>query len=175
MRKGILSTLLLVLVTVAACGEKDPAGPLVDRSAVAGVYRLVSLSFDPQGSLGKVDIITRLAPADQPELWISRSDNGFQLVFRDPESGLVKVAKGSYTLLESQVRLNFDRTDEAQRLLLPKRIEFDFDRTAMTLSYLANTQVSLHRLRELAPEFRNEQLPDPVLGELAVIFELDRK
>jgi hypothetical protein len=147
----------------------------VDRSAVAGVYQLATLSFDPQGSLPKTDILSRLAPADQPELSISRTDNGFSLLFRDPVGGRHEVVEGTYTLLDGQVRLNFRKAADAQRTLLPKRIELQVDKAAMTLSYTTNTAVSLVRLRELVPEFRTEQLPDPVLGELAVIFTLDRK
>jgi hypothetical protein len=175
MRKGILIAVLLAWGALTGCGEGEPVGPTVDRSAVAGVYHLAALSFDPQGSLPKTDILGRLAPADRPELSIGRTDDRFRLAFRDPGSGLPELVEGSYTLLNEQVRLSFKKSADARAILLPQRLELDFDRQTMTLSYRANTDVSLARLRELVPEFRNEQLPDPVFGELVVVFDLDRR
>ncbi len=175
MRKGILIAALLVWGAVSGCGGREPAGPTIDRSAVAGIYHLTALSFDPQGSLPKTDILGRLAPADRPELAISRTDNRFRLAFRDPGTGLPELVEGTYTLLDDHIRLNFKKSADARSILLPQRLELDFDKVTMTLSYLANTDVSLARLRELVPEFRNEQLPDPVFGELTVVFTLDRR
>lgn len=175
MRKGILSTALLALGVAAGCGGgQETTGPTVDRTVVAGVYNLATLSFDPQGSLPRTDILDRLAPADRPELVISKKDDSFQLIFRDPASGRFEVAEGNYTLLDGQVRLNFKKAEDARRLLLPERVEFNFNEAEVILSYRAYTNVSLMRLRELVPEFQNEQLPDPVYGELAVVFTLNR-
>jgi hypothetical protein len=165
---------VLALGMTAACGDKEMTEPTVDRTAVAGVYDLATLTFDPHGSLPKTDILARLAPPDQPELVIARADDTFQLFFRDPSDGTMNLAEGKYTLLDGQIRLNFRSAKEAERLLLPQRVEFDFNETAMTLSYQINTHVPLARLRELVPEYRTEQLPDPVAGQLAVIFTLDR-
>src|SRR5690625_505422 len=174
-RLRLLGLFLLLLGLVAGCGSDEPAGPTFDRSSVAGVYHLGALTFDPQGSLPRVDILDRLSPADRPDLTISYTDDTFQLVFRAPLSGLVRVAKGRYSPDGDQIELNFDHAEDAQSLLLPKRSGFDFDRGAMPLSYAATSYVSLVRLRELVPEFRTEQLPVPVLGELVVVFEYDRR
>lgn len=175
MRRGVLLTLAFVAWgAVSGCGG-DSTGPTQDRSQVAGVYHLEALTFDPQGSLPKTDIMSRLAPADRPEIYLSRTDNTFQSVTRDQTSGRIVAVEGTYTVLDGQVRLNFKKTTDAERLLLPQRVELEFDTTALTLSYHANTAVSLTRLRELVPEFRTEQLPDPVLGELVLVFTLDRK
>jgi hypothetical protein len=160
---------------MAACGGKDVTGPAQDRALVAGVYHLSALSFDPQGSLPKTDIIGRLAPADRPELVLSRTEDTFQAITRDPSSGKFVEVVGTYTVLDGQVRLSFKRAEDAQRFFLPQQVDLVFDKTAMTFSYHANTAVSLVRLRELVPEFRTEQLPDPVLGELVLVFTLDRK
>lgn len=176
MRKGFLSTaVLLALGVVAGCGGgRESTGPTLDRTVVAGVYNLATLSFDPQGSLPKTDILDRLAPGDLPELVISKKNDTFQLIFRDPATSLMVVAEGNYTLLDGQVRLNFKKGEDARRLLLPERVEFNFNEAEAILSYRAYTNVSLMRLRELVPEFQNEQLPDPVYGELAVVFTLNR-
>lgn len=176
MRRGILFAAVLAWGAVTGCGSKGPTGPSVDRGEVAGVYHLAALTFDPQGSLiPKMDILARLVPADRPELVISRTDNTFQTVLRDPLTGRFEAAEGTYTPLDGQVRLSFKKAAEAQRLLLPQRAELDFDREAMTLSYHANTAISRERLLELVPEYRTEQISDPVLGQLVLVFTLDRK
>jgi len=176
MRRGILLAALVLCGVVLGCGGSDATGPSGDRSKVAGVYTLATLTFDPHGSLPKVDIMERLAPADRPELVLSRTDYTFQAVTRDPGSGRFEAVEGQYTLFGSDgLRLRFKRQDDAQKLLLPQRAEFVFDETSMTLTYHANTAVSLSRLRNLVPEFRNEQLPDPVQGELVLVFTLDRR
>lgn len=175
-RKGFL--LMATVVACSAwlgCSGGDTTGPAVDRSEVAGVYQLAALTFDPQGSLPKTDIMNRLAPADRPELVLSRKDDTFQSVTRDQESGRFVAVEGTYTPLNGLVRLRFKKAADADRLLLPQRAEFDFDKTSMTLTYHANTAVSLARLREFVPEYRSEQLPDPVLGELVLVFTLDRR
>lgn len=176
MYKGVLRTAaVLACSALIGCGDVDTTGPSVDRGEVAGVYHLAALTFDPQGSLPKTDIMSRLAPADRPELVLSRSDDTFQSITRDPDSGRIIAVEGTYTPLTGLVRLRFKKAADADRLLLPQRAEFDFDKTAMTLSYHANTAVSLARLRELVPEYRTEQLPDPVLGALVLVFTLDRR
>lgn len=177
MRRGILLAAVLAFCGGAlGCGGSDTTGPSGDRSKVAGVYHLATLTFDPHGSLPKVDILDRLATADRPELVLSRTNDTFQAITRDPESGRFESVEGKYTLFGTNgLRLSFKRRDDAQLLLLPQRAEFEFDETSMTLTYHANSAVSLTQLRNLVPEFQTEQLPDPVQGELVVVFTLDRR
>lgn len=177
MRRGVLlAAIVAICVGVLGCGGGDVTGPSQDRSRVAGVYHLAALTFDPHGSLPKTDIMERLAPADRPELVLSRTDNTFQAVTRDQHTGRFVAVEGQYTILNGEgVRLRFKRLEDAQRLLLPQRAELVFDDTTMTLTYHANTAVSLTQLRNLVPEYRNEQLPDPVQGELVLVFTLDRR
>lgn len=171
----VLLTLALVAwVAMTGCGGKDATGPTKDYSQVSGVYHLEALSFDPQGSLPKTDLISRLAVADRPELYLG-TDGSFDALTRDHGVGRPVLVGGRYTFINGQVQLKFKRAEDAQRFFLPQQVELNFDKTAMTLSYHANTSVSLVRLRELVPEFRTEQLPDPVLGELVLVFTLDRK
>lgn len=172
--KALLTLALAVCGAFAGCTEKDPTGPVQDYSQVSGVYHLEALSFDPQGSLPKTDLISRLAIRDRPELYLGK-DGLFDALTRDQELGRPVLVEGTYSYKNGEVQLNFKKMADAEQFFLPQKVSFVFDKTAMTLSYHANTGVSLKRLRQVVPEFRTEQLPDPVVGELVVVFTLDRK
>lgn len=168
---------VLLLVGAAGCGDagEETAPSSIDREKVAGVYQLIEFSFDPRGSLPKVDILDRLPSADRPELVISHSDDTFQSIARDPATGWYNVVEGEYLFRNNVLRLTFKKAEDAQWLLLPRRVDFSFDEANSTLTYHANTGVSLSILRNLVSEYEKEQLPDPVIGELLVIFKLDRR
>lgn len=174
--RGVLGAVLIAMaLTASGCSDDRGTGPRVDRSEVAGIYHLSALTFDPRGSLPEVDIIDRLEEADLPELILSRSDDTFQSITRDPSSGRFIAVDGKYTYRNRVVRLQFPRATDAERLLLPQNPDFEFNSSESTLTYRADTEASLSRLRDLVPEYLDEQLPDPVLGELYLVFRMNRR
>jgi len=167
---------LIPALILMACGENAGlVGPVIDRADVAGVYNLTTLTFDPQGSLPARDVLALLEQADRPQLVLGRTDNTFQLAFRDPTSGLIEPLTGTYDLLARGVRLNFPAPSDGQRLLLPQRVDLMFAAESITLTFEGTLSVPLPRLRELVPAFREEPLSNPVPGRLALLFTLDRR
>lgn len=177
MRFNVLVAGFLAFAAVAACTSEDegPFGPRLDREQVAGVYNLTTLTFDPRGSLPAKDVLGLLPPADRPQLVVGRTDDTFQIAFRDPVTGLIEPLAGTYELREKGIRLNFATLQDAQRLLFPQQIDLAFAEEAVTLSDERNQSVPLPRLRELVPEFAEEPLANPVPGRLMVLFTLDRR
>lgn len=166
----------LVFCALAAfalgCGDDDDngTGPTIDPVLVAGVYELQVLAFDPQGMLPEIDLLQRISESQVPQLIVTETQ--FQLVYRDPATGLVSTSNGDYTLTREGIRLNFPTAAEAQGMLLPQRALFTYDANLRALWFEQNTSVSLERFRQLAPEYEDEPLTNPVPGRLEVIFQV---
>ncbi|HEX7051403.1 MAG TPA: hypothetical protein VF188_14445 [Longimicrobiales bacterium] len=157
-------------IVLAGCDDDDePFAPGLDVDAVVGFYDPATLTFDPLGSLPVVHIAERLDPGVPPQLNLAR-DGTFQIVFRYLSTGRFEVIDGEFTTLPDGVRLEFGSEADAQRLLLPQRVELAFNASTGSLSFVGEVDVPLDRLLELAPEFEDEQLRDPVRGELTMIF-----
>lgn len=161
---------LIGALAAAACGkDKSPTEPGIDRDLVVGVYEITTLTFDPVGSLPEKDIAERLDPTVRPQFVVAR-DRSFQIAFIDPVTNRIETVEGEYTTLRGGIRLDFDSEQDARFLLLPRRLDLDFSQEVGTLSFSGEINVPLQRLRELVPEFSDEQLPNPVRGALAVVF-----
>lgn len=157
---------LLALVTLFACG--DASGP--SRSDAAGTYVLTSLAFDPQGVLPAVDILARLEGDAAPRLVLAPAGEA-QLVFEDPVSGLITTTNGTYSTPQDGVRIDFGQNDAFRDVLLSRRMTFEVAADGvLTYDASAPDGVSRARLIELVPEFADEQLLDPVPGQLTVVF-----
>lgn len=169
MRWPTALALLGALVVTAACGgDGSPTEPGIDRDLVVGVYDITTLTFDPNGSLPQKDIAERLDPTIRPQFVVAR-DRTFQIAFIDPVSKRIETVEGEYSTLRGGIRLEFD-SEQGARLLLPRRLDLDFSEETATLSFSGEISVPLDRLRELVPEFQDEQLPNQVRGALAVVF-----
>ncbi|MBR9989858.1 MAG: hypothetical protein KFH98_08895 [Gemmatimonadetes bacterium] len=156
---------LLAVVTLFACG--DASGP--SRSDAAGIYVLASLTFDPQGVLPAVDILARLE-GDPPRLVLAPAGEA-QLVFQDPDSGLIMTTNGTYSTPQGGVRIDFGQNEAFRDVLLSRRMTFDAAADGvLTYDAPAPDGISRARLIELVPEFAGEQLLDPVPGQLIVVF-----
>lgn len=155
----------LAALMLAGCG--DASGP--SRTEVAGTYLLTALTFDPQGTLPAVDILARL-DGEAPRLVLAPAGEA-QLVFEDPATGLITTTNGTYSTPQGAVRIDFGSNTAFRNVLLSRRMTFD-ETTAGTLVFdaLAPDGVDRARLIELVPEFANEQLLDPVPGQLTVVF-----
>ena len=157
--------LILPVLLLFACG--DASGP--SRSEFAGTYVVTTLTFDPQGVLPAVDILARLE-GDVPRLVLAPAGEA-QLVFEDPETGLITTSNGTYSTPESGVRINFGTGTAFRSVLLSRRMDFTaVDETALTFDAEAPDGVDRQRLLQLAPEFAGEQLLDPVPGQLTIVF-----
>ena len=160
------SGFILPILLLSACG--DSSGPSTD-SQFMGTYVVTTLTFDPQGILPAVDILARLE-GDVPRLVLAR-DGQSQLVFEDPATGLITTANGTYSTTSSSVRLDFGTDTAFRTVLLSRRMTFSGDGGAtLTFDAAAPDGVDRARLLQLAPEFADEQLLDPVPGQLTVVF-----
>ena len=159
---------VLVAIAFPSCGS-DAAGP--SRPEVAGSYDLTALTFDPQGSLPGVDILARLEGDVVPRLVLAPRGEA-QLVFEDPVTGLITTTNGAYSTPESAVRIDFGTDDAFRSVLLSRRMTFAGDDAAATLVFdgAAPDGVPRERLIQLVAEFADEQLLDPVPGQLVVEF-----
>lgn len=168
--RTIPALVLSALLAVTGCGDDgDPMEPGISLELVTGVYDITRLTFDPSGSLGEKDIAGRLGRAISPQLVIGR-DGRFQIAYTDPATLLIDPVHGRVQPLTGGVRLEFDSTQEAQKILLPRRLDLELDQAAGTLSFTGEVDVALTRLIAFVPEFAEEQLRDPVRGTLSVQF-----
>jgi hypothetical protein len=166
----VVATLALAaLPGLAACGDGG-TGPVLDTALVTGTYNLTTLSFDPQGSLPAIDA---LEIGTQPQLIIAPSGTA-QIVYQDPSTNLFTTVSGSFRTTVDGARVTFDDTSPYATLLLSRRMDFVLDTITTPRRLLfgaaAPDGVNRARLIELAPELANEQLLNPVPGDLAVIF-----
>jgi hypothetical protein len=167
--RAAVAIALLTAATIAACGG-DPAGP--SRPQVAGTYVLTELSFDPQGVLPEVELLSRLAAADVPRL-ILAPDGQAQLVFRDPATGLITTANGRFATPTGGIRVDFLTDTSHRTVLLSRRMTFDEEDGRISFDGTSPDGVSRARLLQLVPEWAQEQLLDPVPGRLTVAFTLE--
>jgi hypothetical protein len=159
---------VLVLPLLISCGG-DPAGPA--RAELAGTYHLTTLTFDPQGVLPEVDMLPRLGGAEVPRLVLAPAGEA-QLIFEDPATGLIRTADGVYSTPQIGARIDFGPGTAYRAVLLSRLMTFvwaDADQT-LTFSGASPDGVSRERLIQLVPEWANEQLLDPVPGQLEVVF-----
>lgn len=178
MRWRVVAIACLALAAAASCGKKskDLYDPDIDRTFVAGVYDLTKLTFDPDGqAYGEYDILNIMPERDRPTLVVGRTDDTFQLNFRDPVTGLVQLVGGRYEITRSGIRLEFVSPADGQKLLLPMRTELEHDPDAGTLHHEDRVRVSFARLKQLVPELAGEPLADTIPGTLEVLFTLDRR
>jgi hypothetical protein len=168
MNRGLSLLVVAVLAATVACSA-DPSGP--SRTELAGTYRLTELRFDPQGTLTEVELLSRMTAANVPRLVLAPGGEA-QLIFEDPATGLVTTSDGVYSTPQVGARIDFGTGTAYRAVLLSRRMTFTYSAAAGTLSFdaVAPDGVDRARLRELAPEWADEQLLDPVPGELTAVF-----
>lgn len=177
MRRRTLAAMLAGVVAFG-CGDdaedKTPFEPGLDRAEVAGVYDIGRLTFDPDGTLlSEIDVAGRLDPAITPYFLVAL-DGTVQLVFIDPVSKKLEVSEGVYETLTDGIRVKFESAEDAkaaEKVLLPQRFDLAYTAINETLSFRGRSRITLARLIELKPEWKGEQLGDPVSGQLDVVFE----
>ncbi len=170
-------TAAAAVLMLAACGDDDdpsrPDEPDLTRAEVAGQYEMTQLSFDPQGSLPEEDLLERLDPVNLPDLILASNEDSLQLVFRDPEGGLVRTVPGSYDRGDTTVGVELANAIEPAKLLLPRNVVYEFDGTEETLSFSGVIQADTTRLFVLVPEWSGEPVTNPLPGTLRVTFTRD--
>ncbi|HEX6939272.1 MAG TPA: hypothetical protein VF158_07655 [Longimicrobiales bacterium] len=166
--------LWMVLVGAAAVAggcsdEGSPLEPTLEPDVVAGVYDITRMTFDPDGSIPEVDIAQRLDPTVRPQLVVAL-DLTFQLAYIDPATKKIITVDGEYETLVDGIRLKFPSRDASQQILLPPELDLVYAAEAATLAFQGGVDADLARLVALAPEYAEEQFPDPVRGELDIEF-----
>lgn len=171
-RMSALALLAPLLLGVGGCDDDGgPTDPTIDLELVEGLYEVVTITFDPQGSAPAADVLSALeAGGISPTLNIGRT-GAFQLFFRDPVSGNIQTLNGSVEATEDGVRLVFPSQAAADNFLFPRTLPLAFDEVEATLSFGGSADVSRTRLQQLFPElYAEEQLFDPTPGFLSVVF-----
>jgi hypothetical protein len=163
---------VMAAAALSACGDSSDPIQVVDVD-VRGTYDLTALKFDPQGSLPEVDLKSRIT-GTIPRLTLA--SNGLaQLVFVDPETGLVTLSNATYSVTAAgAVKLDFGTANTLYtKTLLSRNMTFSYTSATRTLTFAGTSPdgVSRTRLIQLAPEWKDEQLFDPVPGTLTVIFQ----
>jgi hypothetical protein len=170
---GTLMALALVTAMIGgACGDDNgTTEPPLDFEQLQGLYGVLTLTFDPQGSAPAADVLAVLEAAGQsPSLNIGRT-GGFQLFFRDPVSGNIRTLEGQVEGAGDQVDLVFATQADADLFLFPRRLSLTHDAEAGTLAFSGQAAVSRMRLLQLFPDlYAEEQLFDPTPGTLTVGF-----
>lgn len=160
---GVMA-LVMATLALTSCGG-DPSSP--SRPEVAGTYTMTQLTFDPQGVLPEVNVLGRVGDA-APRLVLAPAGEA-QLIFEDPVTGLIRTSTGRYTTPQGSVRVDFGDGDEFRTVLLSRRMVFTGG-SSITFEGSAPDGVSRQRLLQLVPEWADEQLLDPVPGQLTVTF-----
>lgn len=159
-RRLVAGTLALVLAaSVGACGDNDdPTGPdPLDIELVEGLYEVLTITFDPQGSAPAADVLSALEDAGtSPTLNIGLTGN-FQLFYRDPVSGNIATESGNVEAREDGVDLVFGTQSSADQFLYPRRLSLDYDAQNETLSFSGSSNVNRVRLQNLFPELYGEE------------------
>lgn len=169
--KNVLA-LLLLAVLPSACDDDD--GPVAPDLDVRGNYALAELSFDPQGSLPAVDLLARI-PSTIPRLVLATNERA-QLVYEDLSTGLVTTAAASYAITTAgDVRVTFDEGSLHRGSFLSRTMTFTFGEQPRTLTFAGASPdgIDLQRLLRLVPEWKEEQLFDPVPGTLRVVYRVN--
>src|SRR5690606_345552 len=141
----------------------------LDPAAVAGVYDITHMTFDPDGSVPEVDIAQRLDPTIRPQLVVAL-DLTFQLAYIDPATKKITTIDGEYETLLDGLRLKFPSRQASQQILLPQRLDLTYFEVSGTLAFDGAVDADLDRLVELASEYAEEQFPNPVRGRLEIEF-----
>lgn len=167
----VTAACLAGVLVVSACGDDGPTEPNIDLSEVVGTWSLTELTFDPQGVLPETDVLTLLGTA--PQLIVTPS-RAAQLVYSDPVSGLFTTIPATVRTTPTGVRIDFDRNSGYAGLLLSRQMEFQLQQTGgnSVLTFDADSPdgVNRQRLVQLVPAWQNEQLLDPVPGQVRVTF-----
>ena len=176
MNRRIWPAVMVLAMAVGACGDDDPSDPDdpdLTRAEVAGQYEMTLLTFDPQGSLPLVNLLERLDSANLPDLVVASNEDSLQLVFRDPDGGLIRTVAGSYDLGDQGISISLANSTEPAKLLLPRTASYLYDEGAESLSFVGNISADTSRLFVLVPEWSGEPVTSPLPGVLSVTFTRD--
>jgi hypothetical protein len=168
----------LVLLATVACDD-DGGGPLgPSPEAVAGIYAVCSLDFDPEGDLlTTVNIIERgFETEDQqiraPQLQVDVSRQ-FQILFTPKGQFVERSLLGTYTPIATRVQLGFTGgTAQAASFLLPQSLEVAFQETPKSLTTAATAIYDVARADYARLAGVSESgLADRIPGRMLAVFQ----
>ena len=164
-----MALMFVVVLLAFGCGD-DSSGPKLSLSDLVGSYDLTQLAFDPQGVLPEANILAGLGTV--PELIVT-ANNGAQVVYEDPTSGLFVTIGAAARRTKTGLRLDFNSGSRYEGLLLSRRMELTYSEGTRKLTFDGDSPdgVDRERLVDLYPDWADEQLLDPVPGRLRVTFQ----
>jgi hypothetical protein len=173
--RGKVWAFVAMAAVLGACGDDDPSGPDepdLTREDVAGEYTLVTLSFDPSGSLPAANLLDRIDFAEVPSLIVAANEDSLQLVFR-VNGELLRIVPGGYDLRDDGITAELQNALVPAEILMPRTLLYDYNELQGTLRFSGAMSADTTRLFELVPEWSGEPVTDPLPGVLTVVFDRD--
>ena len=175
MMRGKVWALVAAVAFIGACGDDDPSDPDepdLTREDVAGEYEMVTMSFDPNGSLPAVSLLDSIDFAEIPRLIVAENEDSLQLIFRI-DGSLLRIVQGGYELGDEGLTAELANAVVPGEILLPRTLEYEFSETQGVLHFSGTMEADTARLFDLVPAWSGEPVTDPLPGTLTVTFERD--
>jgi hypothetical protein len=147
------------LLATAACDGDGSGSSRLSPDEVAAVYRVCSLRFVPEQSVfPAADLLQRVIdttpPAGKLEPTVTLSSNGrYQLSYTEEGTSFSRDLQGEVGYRSQSVRLSFysgDRNAVAAALLLPERVDLNFQGSPRRLTTSSSNQLYAVARREYA-------------------------
>ena len=175
MMRGKVWALVAAVAVLGACGDDDPSDPDepdLTRADVAGEYQMVTMTFDPNGSLPAVSLLDSIDFAETPRLILAANEDSLQLIFRI-DGSLLRIVQGGYDLGDEDVTVELSNAVVPGEILLPQDLVYGFSEADGALYFEGAMVADTARLFELVPEWSGEPVTDPLPGTLTVTFDRD--
>lgn len=171
-----LSLVLLSGLAAAACGGDGGGGPTgPTRAQVAGRYAVCALTFTPAGALASVDLLGTAIETTGTQAQL-RVDPGtaIQLAYTPRGAFVERFVNGTYDLGGSRATLRFSDATARSALLLPDRLELDFQSAPQVLSTTSSSAYNVPRARYAELTGQSEaNLAQQIEGRLSATFRLN--
>lgn len=174
-----LAVVTVLATGAAACGGGGGTEPteVLQPEQVAGDYRFCEFVFTPDGGVpGEVDVLARMDTAGaltRLEIGGNPGLRQFSLLYRMLEPGATtQSVSGTYTTGPQDLQLNLGTAATARRLLLPERLNLEFNTQARSFTS-SEGQASYQVNKSDYEILRGQQFPavrDQFTGQARIRF-----